>query len=232
MQEISVQYYTGIKKEVVWMTQILIEQKNAYNAKEEFWNGLTHGIAALLTIPATFLLIDKAQENGSTVELISYIIFGISMFCLYIASTMYHSWPTHKTFLKKLDHSSIFLLIAGTYTPVVLIAIGGTLGWTIFAVQWTLAFIGILLKQFFVYRFKLLSIFVYIGMGWIIIFVVKPLFAHIGLAGVLTLVAGGLSYTIGTYFYKNDKIPYNHAIWHLFVMGGSVAMFIAIYYFV
>lgn len=224
-------FYTKGKKEVVLMTQVMVEQ-SGYSAKEEFWNGLTHGIAALLTIPATIALVAKAQVNGSTVELISYIIFGISMFCLYLASTMYHIWPTHKTFLKKLDHSSIFLLIAGTYTPVVLIAIGGTLGWTIFAIQWILAVIGIALKQFFVHRFMKASLLVYIGMGWIIIFVFKPLFAHIGIAGILTLLAGGLSYTIGTYFYKNKNIPYNHAIWHLFVMGGSVAMFLAIYLFV
>lgn len=218
-------------KEVAFMTQIMMEQ-SGYSTKEEFWNGLTHGIAALLTIPATLLLVNKAQHQGTTLELVSYIIFGISMFCLYFASTMYHSWPKHKTFLKKLDHSSIFLLIAGTYTPIVLVAIGGKLGWTIFAVQWILATIGIVLKQFFVYRFKLLSLFVYIGMGWLIIFVAKPLFAHIGIAGFATLLMGGLSYTVGTYFYKNDRIPYNHAIWHLFVMGGSVAMFFAIYLYV
>ena len=213
------------------MTQIMVEQ-SGYSAKEEFWNGLTHGVAALLTIPATFALIAKAQVSGSTVELVSYVIFGISMFCLYLASTMYHIWPTHKNFLKKLDHSSIFLLIAGTYTPIVLVAIGGTLGWTIFAIQWILAATGILLKQFFVHRFKKASLLVYIGMGWIIILVVKPLLAHIGIAGFLTLLAGGLCYTVGTYFYKNNKIPYNHAIWHLFVMGGSVAMFLAVYLYV
>ena len=213
------------------MTQIMMEQSR-YSTKEEFWNGLTHGIAALLTIPATLLLVNKAQHHSSTLELVSYVIFGISMFCLYFASTMYHSWPTHKTFLKKLDHSSIFLLIAGTYTPIVLVAIGGKLGWTIFAVHWLLATMGIVLKHFCVYRFKLLSLFVYIGMGWLIIFVAKPLFAHIGIAGFATLLMGGLSYTIGTYFYKNDRIPYNHAIWHLFVLGGSVAMFCAIYLYV
>ena len=213
------------------MTQIMVEQSR-YSTKEEFWNGLTHGVAAILTIPATLLLVNKAQNHGSTVELISYVIFGISMFCLYFASTMYHVWPTHKTFLKKLDHSSIFLLIAGTYTPVVLVAIGGQLGWTIFAIQWILAAIGILLKQFFVYRFKAVSLLVYIGMGWIIIFVAKPLYAHIGIGGFVALLIGGLCYTVGTYFYKNHRIPYNHAIWHLFVMGGSVAMFFAIYLYV
>lgn len=207
-------------------------KQSSYSAKEEFWNGLTHGIAALLTIPATLLLIEKAQMNGSQTEMISYIIFGISMFCLYFASTMYHIWPTHKVFLKKLDHSSIFLLIAGTYTPVVLVAIGGNLGWTIFIIQWVLAAIGILLKQFFVYRFKMVSLLVYIAMGWIIIFVAKPLLAHISWEGFFTLLVGGLCYTVGTYFYKNKRIPYNHAIWHVFVVAGSAAMFAAIYFYV
>ncbi|MGE7021556.1 PAQR family membrane homeostasis protein TrhA [Solibacillus cecembensis] len=213
------------------MTQIMTNQ-SSYSAKEEFWNGLTHGVAALLTIPATLLLIEKAQMNGSQTEMISYIIFGISMFCLYFASTMYHIWPTHKVFLKKLDHSSIFLLIAGTYTPVVLVAIGGELGWTIFIIQWVLAAIGIILKQFFVYRFKVVSLLVYIAMGWIIIFVAKPLLVHISWEGFFVLLIGGLCYTAGTYFYKNKRIPYNHAIWHVFVVAGSAAMFAAIYFYV
>ena len=154
------------------------------------------------------------------------------MFCLYFASTMYHIWPTHKVFLKKLDHSSIFLLIAGTYTPVVLVAIGGELGWMIFIIQWVLAAIGIVLKQFFVYRFKVVSLLVYIAMGWIIIFVAKPLLVHISWEGFFVLLIGGLCYTAGTYFYKNKRIPYNHAIWHVFVVAGSAAMFAAIYFYV
>lgn len=213
------------------MTQPTLEQ-SGYTMKEEFWNAMTHGIGAFLTIPATFLLVQKAQQTGSKTELISYIIFGISMFCLYMASTLYHSWPTHKVFLKKLDHSSIFLLIAGTYTPIAFVAIGGTTGWIIFWIEWILAFIGIVMKQFFVYRFKALSLLVYIGMGWVAIFAYKPLLAHFSTAGFLMLLAGGISYTAGTYFYKNKKIPYNHAIWHVFVMGGSAAMFLTIYLYV
>ncbi|MGE7665376.1 PAQR family membrane homeostasis protein TrhA [Ureibacillus composti] len=213
------------------MIQPTVEQ-NGYSVKEEFWNGMTHGIGTLLTVPATVLLVRKALNIGSTTELVSYIIFGISMFCLYLASTLYHVLPTHKTLLKKLDHSSIFLLIAGTYTPIALVAIGGRTGWTIFAIEWILAVTGIILKQFFVYRFKILSLLVYIGMGWLIIFAYKPLTQNFPAEGFLTLLAGGLIYTIGTYFYKNKRIPYNHAIWHVFVMAGSVAMFLAIYLFV
>lgn len=213
------------------MTQQIAEQ-SSYSVKEEFWNAVTHGIGAFLTIPATVLLVQKAILEGSPTQLISYVIFGISMFCLFTASTLYHSVPTHKSLFKKLDHSSIFLLIAGTYTPVALIAIGGKLGWTIFAIEWSLALIGIVLKQFFVYRFKKLSLLVYIGMGWLVIFAYKPVLQHFSSEGFLVLLAGGLLYTIGTYFYKNKKIPYNHAIWHLFVLGGCAAMFAAIYLFV
>ena len=203
------------------MTQSTIEQ-NSYTAKEEFWNALTHGIGALLTIPATLLLVHKALTSGSTTELVSYIIFGFSMFCLYLASTLYHAIPTHKVVLKKLDHSSIFLLIAGTYT----------LGWTIFTIEWVLAIVGIVLKQFFVHRFKKASLLVYIGMGWLIVFAYKPLVDYISFEGFLTLLFGGICYTAGTFFYKNKKIPYNHAIWHLFVMAGSATMFVAVYIFI
>ncbi|HWL25410.1 MAG TPA: hemolysin III family protein [Ureibacillus sp.] len=208
-----------------------IAVKSNYSKKEEFWNAMTHGVGALLTIPATILLIKKALFNSSNVAMVSYIIFGISMFLLYLASTLYHSIPNHKNLLKKLDHSSIFLLIAGTYTPIALIAIGGTTGWTLVGIEWGLAVIGIVLKQFFVHRFKRISLLVYIGMGWLVIFVFQPVVEYLTISGILLLLAGGLSYTVGTYFYKNNKISYNHAIWHVFVMGGSVFMFLAIYYF-
>ncbi|MFJ7663882.1 hemolysin III family protein [Lysinibacillus sp. NPDC097162] len=204
---------------------------SSYTIKEEFWNALTHGIGAFLTVPATLLLVHKALTTGTSTELISYIIFGLSMFCLYIASTLYHSLPTNKVLLKKLDHSSIFLLIAGTYTPIALIAVGGKLGLSIFIIEWVLAFIGIILKQFFVYRFKKISLIVYIGMGWLIVFAYKPLVAYISFKGFMTLLIGGVFYTAGTYFYKNKNIKYNHAIWHVFVMAGSAAMFVAIYLF-
>ena len=212
------------------MSQTTIEP-TSYTMKEEFWNALTHGIGAFLTVPATLLLVHKALTTGTSTELISYIIFGISMFCLYIASTLYHALPTHKVLLKKLDHSSIFLLIAGTYTPIALIAVGGKLGLSIFIIEWVLAFIGIILKQFFVYRFKKISLLVYIGMGWLIIFAYKPLIAYISFNGFMILLLGGIFYTAGTYFYKNKKIQYNHAIWHVFVMAGSAAMFVTIYLF-
>lgn len=220
-----------LKNEVIALTQSMIKQNN-YSVKEEFWNALTHGIGAVLTIPATLLLVHKALVSNSTTELVSYILFGLSMFCLYLASTLYHAIPTHKVLLKKLDHSSIFLLIAGTYTPVALIAVGGQLGLTIFTIEWVLAIIGIVFKQFFVHRFKKVSLLVYIGMGWLILFAYKPLVAYISFDGFMVLLLGGIWYTAGTYFYKNKNIPYNHAIWHLFVMAGSATMFVAVYLFI
>lgn len=213
------------------MTQAII-MESGYSKKEEFWNAVTHGLGCVLAIPALILLIMKANGNGSAVELTSYIIFGISMMLLFLSSTLYHTVPVHKSFFKKLDHSAIFLLIAGTYTPVALIAIGGKLGWTIFGIEWVLTIIGIILKQFFVYRFKALSLLIYIGMGWLVIFAYKPVLAHIGTEGFFMLLVGGLFYTFGTYFYKNKRIPYNHAIWHLFVLAGCIAMFLCVYLYI
>ncbi|MFF5994466.1 hemolysin III family protein [Lysinibacillus sp. KU-BSD001] len=213
------------------MTQAIV-MESGYSRKEEFWNAITHGLGCILAIPAIVLLIVKASGNGSVIELVSYMIFGISMLLLFLSSTLYHSIPVNKNLFKKLDHSAIFLLIAGTYTPIALIAIGGKLGWTIVGIEWGLTLIGIILKQFFVHRFKAVSLLIYIGMGWLVIFAYKPVLAHIGTEGFLTLLAGGIFYTFGTYFYKNKRIPYNHAIWHLFVLAGCVAMFMSIYLYI
>lgn len=213
------------------MTQMVIES-SGYSKKEEFWNAITHGIGVLLGIPGLVLLVLKAVEAKSALALTSYIIFGVSIIIMFLASTLYHAIPKYKTALKKLDHSSIFLLIAGTYTPIMLVAFGGAIGWAIFAVEWVLATIGIVLKQFFVYRFKILSLAVYIGMGWLVIFVSKPLIDLIGMNGFGWLLAGGILYTVGTYFYKNENIPYNHAIWHLFVLAGCVCMWCCVYFYI
>lgn len=200
----------------------------SYSKREELWNAITHGAGFVLAIPATWALVQKAQANGSVTELSSYLIFGIAMMLLYLSSTLYHALPIYKDFFKKMDHSAIFLLIAGTYAPISLIAVGGKLGWTILTIELILAAIGIVLKFYFVHRFKRASLIVYIAMGWLIIFAYKPLLAVIGVEGFLWLLAGGLSYTVGTYFYKNDNIPYNHAIWHLFVLAGSACMYVTV----
>jgi len=206
------------------VAQIVME--SGYSRKEERWNAITHGLGCVLAIPATVLLMIKAQ---TTLEMVSYIIFGVSMMLLFLCSTLYHSVPVHKTFFKKLDHSAIFVLIAGTYTPIALIGIGGRLGWTILGIEWGLTIIGVILKQFFVHRFKMLSLAVYIGMGWLVIFAYEPVYQAIGSGGFFWLLLGGILYSAGTYFYKNERIPYNHAIWHLFVLAGCAAMFFSIY---
>ena len=205
---------------------------NGYTKKEEIWNSITHGLGALLAIPGIVLLVIKAVHEGSTLALISYIVFGVSILLMFLASTLYHAIPKYKTALKKFDHSAIFLLIAGTYTPIMLVAFGGAIGWIYVGIEWVLAMVGIALKQFFVHRFKMVSLLVYIGMGWLIIFISKPLIDMIGMNGFGWLLAGGLFYTIGTYFYKNDRIPYNHAIWHVFVLAGCVSMYACVYLYI
>ncbi|OCS85421.1 PAQR family membrane homeostasis protein TrhA [Caryophanon tenue] len=197
-----------------------------YSKREEMWNAITHGAGFVLAIPATIALAMKAQ---TTLELSSYLLFGIAMMILYLSSTLYHALPVYKDFFKKLDHGAIFLLIAGTYAPIALVAVGGTLGWTILMIELALAAIGIVLKFYFVHRFKKASLIVYIGMGWLIIFAYQPLLAQIGYEGFLWLLIGGLFYTAGTYFYRGEHIPYNHAIWHLFVLAGSACMYVCVY---
>lgn len=201
-----------------------------YKSKnEEFWNAITHGIGFILTIPALILLILQAYKASSALYMTSFIIFGISMMILFFASTLLHSVPVRfKKICAILDHSSIYILIAGTYTPFALLAIGGKLGWTILIFEWLLALLGILFKCFFIHQYDKLSLFFYIAMGWVIIFAFKPVVAHISMNGFWLLLVGGLLYTIGAYFYANRKIPYNHAIWHLFVLGGSTMMFLCI----
>ncbi|MET3574905.1 hemolysin III family protein [Bhargavaea ullalensis] len=199
------------------------------NRKEEWWNAVTHGIGFVLCIPALVFLILKGSERGSALQVTAFTIFGSSMLILYLMSTLLHSMPEkYKRFFSILDHSSIYILIAGTYTPLLLVSLGGTLGWTLFGVIWGLAILGILFKVFFIHRFEAVSLIFYIVMGWLIIFAIRPLHAQLGTPGITLLVIGGILYTVGAVFYAWRKIPYNHAIWHLFVLGGSAAMYFSV----
>ncbi|EMR06773.1 hypothetical protein C772_01301 [Bhargavaea cecembensis DSE10] len=199
------------------------------NKREELWNAITHGLGFVLSIPALIFLILKGSEHGSALHITAYTIFGVSMLVLYLMSTLLHSMPAkYKRFFSILDHSSIYVLIAGTYTPLVLTSLGGSLGWTLFGIVWGLAVLGILFKVFFIHRYEAVSLIFYIAMGWLIIFAIRPLHAVIGTEGIALLVIGGLLYTVGSIFYAWRKIPYNHAIWHLFVIGGSAAMYFSI----
>lgn len=209
-------------------------KKNEETYKEEVANALTHGLGVLLSIPALVFLILFAVKYGNTWHLVSFSIFGSTMILLYLFSTLLHSvhHPKAKRILAILDHSAIYLLIAGTYTPFVLVTLRGPLGWTLFGIVWALAIIGIIFKVFFIRRFMILSTVFYVLMGWMVIIAIKPLYAGLQFDGFMLLLTGGILYTIGAIFYVWTRIPYNHAIWHGFVLAGSAAMFFCVLFYV
>ena len=198
--------------------------------REEVVNAVTHGTGAVLAMLAgTVLLIATAQRGGST-EFVSVAVFVAALVLLYTFSTLYHAArkPGRKRVFKILDHCAIFLLIAGSYTPFTLVALQGTWGWSLFAVIWSLALVGIVFKLFFTGRFKLLSTSIYVAMGWLAIVAIVPMVQALSTAILLWLLAGGLLYTAGTLFYHRHALPYAHAIWHGFVLGGSTCHFVAV----
>ena len=200
------------------------------NKKEELWNAISHGIGAILTIPAIVLLIIKGAKEGTAIHIVSYSIFGASMLLLFVMSTLLHSLPVKvKKLFSIFDHSAIYILIAGTYTHFVLISLQGALGWTLFGIICGLAILGILFKVFFIHRYEFVSLIFYIVMGWLIIIAVKPLIASITMNGFFLLLLGGILYTVGAIFYAWRAIPYNHAIWHIFVIAGCASMYMSIY---
>ncbi|CAI9392174.1 PAQR family membrane homeostasis protein TrhA [Niallia sp. Sow4_A1] len=205
-----------------------------FSLKEEIANSITHGIGLLMSIPALVMLILNAAETANPWRIVSFSIFGASMIILYLCSTLLHS-ITHekvKDFFEILDHSSIYLLIAGTYTPFVLVAIRGSLGWTLFGIVWALAIIGIVFKCYYVKKYIVTSTILYVIMGWLIVMAIVPLYHAIGMTGFLFLIGGGLLYTVGSVFYVMQKIPYFHAIWHIFVLAGSALMYFCVYLYV
>ncbi|HET8802298.1 MAG TPA: hemolysin III family protein [Marinobacter sp.] len=199
---------------------------------EEWLNSATHGIGALLSVAGTAALIIAASQAGDTWKIVSFGIFGASLVLLYMASALYHGvrQPALKRAFKTLDHCAIFLLIAGTYTPFLLVNMRGTVGWTLFAVIWSLALTGVVLKIVFQNRFKLARVGIYLAMGWLITFASSDLAASVSDTALNLTIAGGIVYTVGVAFYLADRIPYMHAVWHLFVIGGSACHFGAIYY--
>ena len=205
-----------------------------YPSTEEKINILTHGLGLLLSIAALVLLIIHANAHGTARHIVSFTIFGASMILLYSASTLYHysQKPDIRRKLNILDHASIYVLIAGTYTPFTLITLKGWLGWTIFGITWGIAIIGVFFKLFYTGRFDKISTIAYVAMGWIIIFAVKPLIENLPLHGLYWLLAGGIFYTIGAILYSVKKIKFNHAIFHVFVLLGSFSHFMAIYFYV
>lgn len=186
-------------------------------------NGISHGIGTILSIIGLVVLIISAAMHGTAWHVVSFSIFGSTMILLYLASTLYHSLPrpAWKTVLKKMDHAAIYLLIAGTYTPFMLVSLRGPWGWSLFGVIWGLAIAGVFLKVFFVHKFPRLSTIIYICMGWLCIIAFKEMLIHVPQFSLILLVAGGLSYTVGAVFYAWKKLPFNHAVWHVFVLMGS-----------
>ncbi|WBL21337.1 PAQR family membrane homeostasis protein TrhA [Zunongwangia sp. HRR-M8] len=205
-----------------------------YTKSEERVNIISHALGLLLSILGSILLIIKSAELGGTILKISFWIFGCSMIILYTASTLYHSVRERKLRYKLniLDHASIYILIAGTYTPFALVTLRGTIGWIIFGVIWGLAVTGVILKFFFTGKFQTLSTIMYVAMGWIIVFAVKPLLDNLSGDGLFWLFAGGISYTAGAIIFSIDRLKFNHAIFHLFVLFGTFCHFWAIYYHV
>ncbi len=201
---------------------------------EEIANSITHGVGLLLSIAGLVALVILAAKKGSAWHVVSVSVYGATLVLLYAASTAYHAARSRrwKHFFRIVDHSSIYLLIAGTYTPFTLVNLRGPWGWTLFGLVWGLAAAGILFKIWFVDHFAFLSTAVYLAMGWMAVIAIRPVFAAVPSGGRLWLLAGGLSYTIGVAFFAWNKLPYNHTIWHLFVLGGSVSHFFAVMYYV
>lgn len=210
------------------------KQRRSYSLGEEIANAITHGLGVALSIAALALLVFVAATRGNGWHLATAIVYGTSLFLLYLSSTLYHSIPGEKArhVFKIIDHSAIYLLIAGTYTPFTLVTLRHSGGWWLFAIVWSLAAVGIALEAFWVYRPKWVSAAVYLGMGWLIVVAMGPLIENLAPAGVWLLAAGGLAYTLGTIFYVLKKVPYMHAVWHLFVLGGSICHFLAVMLFV
>ncbi|EDP69980.1 hypothetical protein FBALC1_10622 [Flavobacteriales bacterium ALC-1] len=197
---------------------------------EEQLNAWTHGIGAALGIAALILLIVYA-DNTKPWSLFSVIVYGISIIILFLASTFYHAvkGENRKHYFRIVDHVSIYLLIAGTYTPVLLILLRDSHGWLLFWIVWGIALFGVILKLFFTGKFELFSTLLYLVMGWLIVFDFTNLSDALGSNGILWLFAGGLSYTVGIVFYALHKVPYFHVVWHLFVLGGAICHFFMIF---
>ena len=197
---------------------------------EELANTITHGFGLVLSVAGFIFLVVLASIKGDAWHITSSIIYGLSLIVLYAASMFYHgaSSPELKRKLQIVDHCCIYLLIAGSYTPFALIALRGTFGNGLFIFAWTFALIGIVMKIFFFNKFRIAQIFSYLLMGWVGILAVQPLFMALGFTPTALIVAGGLAYSIGMIFFAWEKLPHNHAIWHLFVLTGSICHFVAV----
>lgn len=207
--------------------------KLAASPSEELANSLTHGFGLALTLIAAPILIVTAVATNDAWRIVAVSIYSATLIMLYAASTIYHSVRrlALKEAMQRVDHAAIYLLIAGTYTPFTLISLRGAWGWSLFGVVWGLALIGVILKSRFGARLPALSTWIYLAMGWIIVIALRPLSLHVAPAGLRWLALGGALYTGGVVFYVWERIRYSHAVWHLFVLGGSMAHFAAVLWY-
>ena len=207
-----------------------------YTVLEEIWNSITHGIGTGLSIAALVILVVRAvylaPDSMRTLYVTGYAVFGASLILLYLMSTLYHALTPYgaKKVFSIFDHSSIYILIAGTYTPYCLTALQGAVGWTLFGIIWTLAVLGVVFYAVFGNRLRFLSVIMYILMGWLIIFAIKPMKTAVSKDSLVFLVSGGAAYTIGVIFYALKKVRYAHCIWHLFVLAGSILHFFSLFF--
>ena len=197
---------------------------------EEIANSITHGIGAALAIAALVLLVVKAAQYGTAWHITSFAIFGSSLVILYLASTLYHALvrPRVKHTFRKFDHMSIYLLIAGTYTPFCLTLLNGWIGWTVLGLMWGCASLGIVFKAVHTGRAQIVSTILYLIMGWAVVFFIKPVYSGMSTTGFIWLVLGGAAYSVGVIFFLLDRVKYSHSVWHMFVLGGSTFHFFSV----
>jgi hemolysin III len=200
---------------------------------EEIANSVSHGVGFLLALVATPFLVVAAARRGDSAAIVGASVFAATTAVLYLASTLYHALPKNKAkqIFRVIDHSAIFLLIAGTYTPFTLGVLRGTWGWTLFGLVWSLAILGIVLKSVGGIGYPRLSTALYVGMGWLALIAIRPLWVHVPVAGWLWLIAGGLAYTSGIAFYAAERVRYGHFVWHVFVLMGTVCHFFAVLWY-
>ena len=204
-----------------------------YTLTEEIFHSITHGIGVALAVAGLVVLVVLAAQGGDAWRIVSFSIYGVSLTLLYLASTLYHSFQDErlKRFFRHFDHLSIFLLIAGTYTPVTLTSLRGVWGWTLFGLIWVFAVGGIVYERLFLGRYKWITVTIYLGMGWLAIVAIKPMLTMVPRGLFWWLVAGSLCYTGGVLFYVRKKMRYHHVLWHLFVLFGSACHFLGFFFY-
>ncbi len=211
-----------------------IDRNRDYPLHEEIIHSITHGMGVVLALAGFVLLIVRAAKFGTAWHIVSYTIFGFTLILLYLFSTLYHSLTqrTAKNVFARMDHAAIFLLIAGTYTPIMLTCLRGPWGWSMFGVVWAMALAGVVIRSIYLEKYRMLSTFIYVVMGWSFLIAYNQIITKIPPTSLRFLLYGGIAYTVGVLFYVWKKMPFTHAIWHLFVLAGSLLHFLAIYFLI